>query len=86
MQSDQEDEKIEIKSTPKRRKKIHKIIEDVNLCAETQEALREEEERCERLANRDSQMEDRREVLYAQQVKQAIKVHCVHDHWIFTVV
>ncbi|XP_023260466.1 transcriptional regulator ATRX-like [Seriola lalandi dorsalis] len=67
-ESDQEDgeedgeEDIDSKGTPKRRKKIRKIIEDVNLRAETQEALREEEERCKRLADRDQQMEDRREV------------------------
>lgn len=63
-QSDQEDanqENSEIKGTPKGRKKIRKIIEDVNLCAETQEALREEEERRKRLAERDSQR-DMREV------------------------
>lgn len=65
-QSEQEDaceETTEKKGTPKQRKKIRKIIEDSSLCAETQEALREEEERCKRLANRDQQMEDRREVL-----------------------
>ncbi|KAM6907548.1 LOW QUALITY PROTEIN: transcriptional regulator ATRX-like [Xenentodon cancila] len=51
------------KGTPKGRKKIRKIIEDVNLCAETQEALREEEERRKRLADRDQQMEDRRVII-----------------------
>ncbi|XP_040907102.1 transcriptional regulator ATRX-like isoform X2 [Toxotes jaculatrix] len=58
--SDQEsrDEEIDNKGTPKRRKRIRKIIEDMNLRAETQEALREEEERCKRLADRDHQMED----------------------------
>ncbi|XP_040005999.1 transcriptional regulator ATRX-like isoform X2 [Xiphias gladius] len=63
--SDQEDgdKEMESKGTPKRRKKIHRIIEDVNLSAETQEALREEEERCKRLADRDQQMEDRREII-----------------------
>uniref|UniRef100_A0A669BJ85 DNA helicase n=1 Tax=Oreochromis niloticus TaxID=8128 RepID=A0A669BJ85_ORENI len=63
-QTDQEDapeEASENKVTPKGRKKIRRIIEDENLRAETQEALREEEERCKRLANRDQQMEDRRE-------------------------
>lgn len=66
-QTDQEDapeEASENKVTPKGRKKIRRIIEDENLRAETQEALREEEERCKRLANRDQQMEDRREVLH----------------------
>ncbi|XP_061903970.1 transcriptional regulator ATRX-like isoform X3 [Entelurus aequoreus] len=46
--------------TPRRRKKIRKIIEDGNLRAETQEALREEVERCRRLAIREQQMEERR--------------------------
>lgn len=63
-QSDKEDDddKTSITGTPKGRKKIRKIIEDVELRAETQEALREEEERCKRLADREQQMEDRREV------------------------
>ncbi|KAK2881878.1 transcriptional regulator ATRX-like isoform X2 [Channa argus] len=63
--SDQEleDESIsDSKGTPKGRKKIRKILDDVSLCAETQEALREEEERCKRLATREQQMEDRREI------------------------
>lgn len=37
-------------------------MDDENLRSETQEALREEEERCRRLADREQQMEDRREV------------------------
>ncbi|XP_069002853.1 transcriptional regulator ATRX-like [Embiotoca jacksoni] len=61
-QSDQEDGN-DIIGTPKGRKKIRKIIEDVDLRAETQEALREEEERCKRLADREQQMEDRREIV-----------------------
>ncbi|XP_038565073.1 transcriptional regulator ATRX-like isoform X1 [Micropterus salmoides] len=64
--SDKEDADEEMsasKGTPKGRKKIRKIIEDVNLRAETQEALREEEERCKRLADREQQMEDRREII-----------------------
>lgn len=68
-QSDKEDadeENSDNKGTPKGRKKIRKIIEDENLRAETQEALREEEERCKRLADREQQMEDRREVLHTQ--------------------
>uniref|UniRef100_A0A671X4I1 DNA helicase n=1 Tax=Sparus aurata TaxID=8175 RepID=A0A671X4I1_SPAAU len=66
LQSDNEDgdgETSDSKGTPKGRKKIRKIIEVENLRAETQEALREEEERCKRLADRDSQMEDRREII-----------------------
>ncbi|XP_033833701.1 transcriptional regulator ATRX-like [Periophthalmus magnuspinnatus] len=49
--------------TPKGRKKIRKIIEDGNLRAETQEAIKEEEERCKRLANRESKLEERREII-----------------------
>ncbi|XP_047462264.1 transcriptional regulator ATRX-like isoform X2 [Mugil cephalus] len=67
--SDQEDadkEASDSKGTPKGRRKIRKIIGDESLRAETQEALREEEERCKRLANRDQQMEDRREIIVIQ--------------------
>ncbi|XP_044079309.1 transcriptional regulator ATRX-like isoform X2 [Siniperca chuatsi] len=59
---DQDEEMSDSKGTPKGRKKIRKIMEDMNLRAETQEALREEEERCKRLADREQQMEDRREI------------------------
>ncbi|KAM9348914.1 transcriptional regulator ATRX-like [Symphorus nematophorus] len=52
--------------TPKGRKKIRKIIEDDNLRAETQEALREEEERCKRLADREQHLEDRREIVVGE--------------------
>lgn len=62
-EDDTDEEMNSSAGTPKGRKKIRKIIEDVNLRAETQEALREEEERCKRLADREQQMEDRREVL-----------------------
>uniref|UniRef100_A0A8D0DFY6 ATP-dependent helicase ATRX n=1 Tax=Sander lucioperca TaxID=283035 RepID=A0A8D0DFY6_SANLU len=57
------DENSDSKGTPKGRKKIRDIIEDENLRAETQEALREEEERRQRLAERKQQMEDRREII-----------------------
>ncbi|XP_068600128.1 ATRX chromatin remodeler, like [Brachionichthys hirsutus] len=49
--------------TPKGRKRIRKIITDEKLCAESQEALRAEEERRKRLADREQQMEDRREIV-----------------------
>lgn len=39
----------------------------MNLRAETQEALREEEERCKRLANREQQNEDMRKVWHTKQ-------------------
>ncbi|KAI4813930.1 hypothetical protein KUCAC02_003150 [Chaenocephalus aceratus] len=63
--SDKEDageENSDGKGTPKGRKKIRKIIDDVNLRTETQEALREEEERRKRLAEREQQMKDRRTI------------------------
>ncbi|CAN9501704.1 unnamed protein product [Ophioblennius macclurei] len=61
------------KGTPKGRKKIRKIIEDVDLRQETQEALREEEERCKRLANREQQMDDMREVsIEADELSQVV--------------
>ncbi|KAK1882222.1 Transcriptional regulator ATRX [Dissostichus eleginoides] len=63
--SDKEDageENSDGKSTPKGRKKIRKIIDDVNLRTETQEALREEEERRKRLAEREQQMKDSRTI------------------------
>uniref|UniRef100_A0A3Q3WU13 DNA helicase n=1 Tax=Mola mola TaxID=94237 RepID=A0A3Q3WU13_MOLML len=62
------------KGTPKQRKKIRKIIEDVELRAETQEALREEEERCKRLAEREQQLDDRRKVIVIED--EASQVVC----------
>ncbi|XP_041656865.1 transcriptional regulator ATRX-like isoform X2 [Cheilinus undulatus] len=59
----EKEERGDIKGTPKGRKKIRKIIEDQNLCKETQEALREEEERCQRLASREKQLEEMREII-----------------------
>ncbi|XP_070699395.1 transcriptional regulator ATRX-like [Pempheris klunzingeri] len=75
-ESDEEDEAelSDSKSTPRGRKKIRKIIEDANLRQETQEALREEEERCKRLANREQQMEDRREIIVVED--EASQVVC----------
>ncbi|XP_058482955.1 transcriptional regulator ATRX-like isoform X2 [Solea solea] len=58
-----EDDKTNSQGTPKGRKKIRKILEDDNLLPETQEALREEEERIERLRNRDQHLEERREII-----------------------
>ncbi|KAM6983495.1 transcriptional regulator ATRX-like [Tautogolabrus adspersus] len=60
---DADEDTSDSKGTPKGRKKIRKILEDENLRAETQEALREEEERCQRLANREKQMEAMREII-----------------------
>ncbi|CAJ1064215.1 transcriptional regulator ATRX-like isoform X1 [Xyrichtys novacula] len=62
-QQDAVEELTDSQGNPKGRKKIRKIIDDGHLCAETQEALREEEERCQRLADREKQMEDMREII-----------------------
>lgn len=61
-QSGKKDTDSSLKGTPRGRKKIRKIMDDESLRSETQEALREEEERCRRLADREQQMEDMREV------------------------
>ncbi|XP_056141347.1 transcriptional regulator ATRX-like isoform X2 [Lampris incognitus] len=58
-----EDENVDLKGTPKRRKKIRKIIDNKELCTESQNALKEEKERCQRLADREQQREDLREVI-----------------------
>ncbi|KAM3869276.1 transcriptional regulator ATRX-like [Diretmus argenteus] len=60
-QEDGDDENGDHKFTPKGRRKIRKIIDDEHLRTETQKALREEEERCKRLAER--RKEDLREVI-----------------------
>ncbi|XP_061658924.1 transcriptional regulator ATRX-like isoform X1 [Syngnathoides biaculeatus] len=65
--------------TPKGRKKIRKIIQDDNLRSETQQALREEEERCKRLASREELMEDRRETLVADQSQESVTTKLVLD-------
>ncbi|XP_068572457.1 transcriptional regulator ATRX-like isoform X2 [Cebidichthys violaceus] len=62
-EEDADEENSDSKGTPKGRKKIRRIIEDENLRAETQEALREEQERCKRLASREQQMDDMREII-----------------------
>uniref|UniRef100_A0A3Q1EUN9 DNA helicase n=1 Tax=Acanthochromis polyacanthus TaxID=80966 RepID=A0A3Q1EUN9_9TELE len=80
--SDQEDTNEEIsesQGTVKGRKKIRKIIEDENLLAETQEALREEEERRKRLANRDQQLEDMREIIVIEDEQCPITTKLVLD-------
>ncbi|KAK0152944.1 Transcriptional regulator ATRX [Merluccius polli] len=82
--SDSDSDKDEdSKTTPKGRRKIRSIINDEHLRAETQEALREEEERRKRLANREQQREDLREVIVIEdelsQVVQPITTKLVLD-------
>uniref|UniRef100_A0AAQ5YLQ9 DNA helicase n=1 Tax=Amphiprion ocellaris TaxID=80972 RepID=A0AAQ5YLQ9_AMPOC len=76
---DANEEISDSQGTVKGRKKIRKIIEDENLLAETQEALREEEERCKRLAIRDQQLEDMREVFVIEDEQCPITTKLVLD-------
>ncbi|KAM7374138.1 hypothetical protein PAMP_006813 [Pampus punctatissimus] len=78
-QEDVDDDTSDGKGTPKGRKKIREIIKDVNLRAETQEALREEEERCKRLAEREQQMEDTREIIVIEDEPCPITTKLVLD-------
>ncbi|XP_077360451.1 transcriptional regulator ATRX-like isoform X2 [Festucalex cinctus] len=65
--------------TPKGRKKIRKIIQDDNLRSETQEALREEEERCRRLASREQLMEERRETIVESNSQESVTTKLILD-------
>uniref|UniRef100_A0AAQ5Y083 DNA helicase n=1 Tax=Amphiprion ocellaris TaxID=80972 RepID=A0AAQ5Y083_AMPOC len=76
---DANEEISDSQGTVKGRKKIRKIIEDENLLAETQEALREEEERCKRLAIRDQQLEDMREISVIEDEQCPITTKLVLD-------
>ncbi|KAG7464913.1 hypothetical protein MATL_G00170740 [Megalops atlanticus] len=64
------DEDDESKSTPKGRKKIRKIIKDDKLRSETQNALKEEEERRKRIAEREQLREKLREVIVVEEASQ----------------
>nr|XP_061801155.1 transcriptional regulator ATRX-like [Nerophis lumbriciformis] len=84
--SNEEDEQEKAESemnksqgTPKGRKKIREIIQDDNLRSETQEALREEEERCKRLASREQLMEDRRETVVAELSQESVTTKLILD-------
>uniref|UniRef100_A0A8C9TWU7 DNA helicase n=1 Tax=Scleropages formosus TaxID=113540 RepID=A0A8C9TWU7_SCLFO len=68
---DEDGEDDESKSTPKGRKKIRKILKDDKLRSETQNALKEEEERRKRIAEREQLREKLREVL-----EEASQVTC----------
>ena len=61
----QEEADEDNKNTPKGRRKIRGILNDEHLRAETLEALREEEERRKRLAEREKQREELREVSHS---------------------
>ncbi|XP_061608731.1 transcriptional regulator ATRX-like [Phyllopteryx taeniolatus] len=78
-QENAEGEHSSSQGTPKGRKKIRKIIQDDNLRSETQEALREEEERCKRLASREQLMEDRRETIVVDQSQESVTTKLILD-------
>ncbi|XP_061156285.1 transcriptional regulator ATRX-like isoform X2 [Syngnathus typhle] len=65
--------------TPKGRKKIRRIIQDDNLRSETQEALREEEERCRRLASREQLIEERREAIVIDHSQESVTTKLILD-------
>ncbi|XP_051716757.1 transcriptional regulator ATRX isoform X2 [Ctenopharyngodon idella] len=58
------------KGTPKNRKKIRKIIKDDNLRTETRDALKEEEERRKRIAERERLREKLRETIVVEESSQ----------------
>ncbi|KAF4105299.1 hypothetical protein G5714_014630 [Onychostoma macrolepis] len=68
-EEDGEDEDDE-KGTPKNRKKIRKIIKDDNLRTETRDALKEEEERRKRIAERERLREKLRETIVVEESSQ----------------
>ncbi|XP_023672169.1 transcriptional regulator ATRX [Paramormyrops kingsleyae] len=65
-----DDDDDESKSTPKGRKKIRKILKDDKLRSETQNALKEEEERRKRIAEREQLREKLREVIVVEEASQ----------------
>uniref|UniRef100_A0A8C9VXW0 DNA helicase n=1 Tax=Scleropages formosus TaxID=113540 RepID=A0A8C9VXW0_SCLFO len=67
---DEDGEDDESKSTPKGRKKIRKILKDDKLRSETQNALKEEEERRKRIAEREQLREKLREVIVVEEASQ----------------
>ncbi|XP_071773053.1 transcriptional regulator ATRX isoform X1 [Centroberyx gerrardi] len=72
-EEDGEDEDDDAKDTPKGRKKIRKILKDDKLRTETRDALKEEEDRRKRIAEREALREKLREVIV---VKESSQVTC----------
>ncbi|XP_007228485.3 transcriptional regulator ATRX isoform X2 [Astyanax mexicanus] len=64
------DEDDDDKGTPKGRKKIRKILKDDKLRSETQNALKEEEERRKRIAEREQLREKLRETIVVEETSQ----------------
>ncbi|XP_061090599.1 transcriptional regulator ATRX isoform X2 [Conger conger] len=67
---DGDDDDDDEKSTPKGRKKIRKILKDDKLRSETQNALKEEEDRRKRIAERERLREKLREVIVVEEASQ----------------
>ncbi|XP_069748920.1 transcriptional regulator ATRX isoform X2 [Narcine bancroftii] len=71
--SDKEENEDDLKSPGKGRKKIRKILKDGNLRTETQNALKEEEDRRKRIADREKEREKLREVEVLEDIST---IHC----------
>ncbi|TSL89850.1 Transcriptional regulator ATRX [Bagarius yarrelli] len=67
---EEEDEEGDDKGTPKGRKKIRKILKDDKLRSETQNALKEEEERRRRIAEKERLREKLRETIVVEESSQ----------------
>uniref|UniRef100_A0A3B4CTK5 DNA helicase n=1 Tax=Pygocentrus nattereri TaxID=42514 RepID=A0A3B4CTK5_PYGNA len=67
---EEEDGEGDDKGTPKGRKKIRKILKDDKLRSETQNALKEEEERRKRIAEREQLREKLRETIVVEESSQ----------------
>ncbi|XP_056625412.1 transcriptional regulator ATRX-like [Triplophysa dalaica] len=67
---EEDDEDGDEKGTPKGRKKIRKILKDDNLRTETRDALKEEEERRRRIAERERLREKLRETIVVEESAQ----------------
>uniref|UniRef100_A0A8B9LEL1 DNA helicase n=1 Tax=Astyanax mexicanus TaxID=7994 RepID=A0A8B9LEL1_ASTMX len=67
---DEEGDEDDDKGTPKGRKKIRKILKDDKLRSETQNALKEEEERRKRIAEREQLREKLRETIVVEETSQ----------------
>ncbi|XP_027010347.2 transcriptional regulator ATRX isoform X1 [Tachysurus fulvidraco] len=69
-EEDEEDDDGDDKGTPKGRKKIRKILKDDKLRSETQNALKEEEERRKRIAEKERLREKLRETIVVEESSQ----------------
>uniref|UniRef100_A0A9L0S3P1 Transcriptional regulator ATRX n=1 Tax=Equus caballus TaxID=9796 RepID=A0A9L0S3P1_HORSE len=74
-EEEEEDENDDSKSPGKGRKKIRKILKDDKLRTETQNALKEEEERRKRIAEREREREKLREIILEKSQKSYHSVY-----------